>query len=461
VEPQEKENNEDRIDALVLKDVVVRTIWLTWILALIFGLYGPTSIAFIQRFSPEVTLWQNTWPRLLFTALPFLVLGLFLKNSKIRDGGKILCWIAGFSGILHVTAWIYIWPIALHKTPSILTYVNGANIYLFAVVYAVIAPPKRYLARFSLILIAVFVAPLLAVTFIAGDAVIFKLVFNDSALSLGISIFLSSVIDRLRRQIAVLKYEKEIEASKFLGPVLSKAIFDDEKRRLERIRCRGFVISIDIRDSTTMQQIHKEKWLDFRREYFSVASRLVQHHGGYIQKTVGDCHVINFGVMDYGVDLSDIPGIETELARADDLKLQRAGDAALKFVCELFAIFDNLSRERFSGSPVFLGAGMDKGWVERSVQGNSVHTLELDVNGDPVNCASRLQEYSKTLRMSSGEEASVLVMSPFATDYLKDTHSFQRAPTVENPIRNYPGIKWILVYRHSSKALAANLRLVA
>lgn len=90
-----------------------------------------------------------------------------------------------------------------------------------------------------------------------------------------------------------------------------------------------------------------------------------------------------------------------------------------------------------------MGAGLDKGWVERGIQGSAGHA-ELDINGDPVNCSNRLQEYSKTILEERGWQASILVVSPFASDYLTDLASFVRIQTTEKPVRNYQLVKWVL-----------------
>ena len=269
-------------------------------------------------------------------------------------------------------------------------------------------------------------------------------VLNDSLIAFAASIFLSRSVDKLRCSLAKLELEKETEASKFLGPVLSKAIFENEAQRLKHIRCQGLVISIDIRDSTELQKKYRADWLTFRREYFAVASRLVGKHSGYIQKTVGDAHVINFGVMDYGVDLSDIPGIETDLARAEERRIVRASENAFSFLEEFFTETGRLATRHFPKDRVLLGAGIDRGILERGIQGDATQSLELDVNGDAVNCSSRLQEYSKIF-LKDFPESSILVVSPYAADFLNDLRHFKRIPTLSNPIRNYSLIKWVLV----------------
>jgi class 3 adenylate cyclase len=440
---------------LMLKDSLGRLEILSYVLAAIFSVYGFNSLEFIARFHPGLTLWGNVWPRLLVGTLPFLVLAGYLRKSSQQQGTKLMTWLVSFSVIFHASSWIYVWPIALTGAGSILTYVQPANVFLVAIVFATAAPPMRYLIAFSASLVAFIYVPLLTIAYLSGDAVVFRLIFNDSLIALGCSIAVSKIIDRLRMKVAELEFEKQRAASKFLGPVVSKAIFSDEKKHLEKVRCKGFVVSIDIRDSTHLLQKHKERWLEYRADYFKLVSRLASAHSGYIQKTAGDSHIVNFGIMDYGVDLSDIPGIETDLSRAEEKRLQRASDSAFAFMSALFQMNHELSSRFFPGAPVALGAGMDQGWVERGLQGDAEHNLELDVNGEPVNCSSRLQEYAKSLKERLSLDGSIFVVSPYACDYLRNTDHFSRMVTEGYPIRNYAQIRWVLIRTYAAPHEAA------
>ncbi len=435
----------ERLLEYTLRDSVERAATLAKLLSIPFLLYSINSIDFIRRFEPGVSFAANFWPRMLAGSLPLLLLGWFTRRSALRDTAKLLLWITGFSLILHASAWIHIWSIALHRDGTILTYAQPANVFLAAIVFATIAPPRRMLVYFSLIFALLFELPLCWIAYQSHDEVVFTTVLSDTLCSLAYSILIGLTVNRLRERIAMLEFEKEREASRFLGPVVSKAIFHGDGGMLERVRCVGFVISVDIRESTELMQRHGDHWLNYRREYFKLVTRLAARHSGYIQKTVGDCHVINFGIMDYGEDLSDLPGIEAEIERAEERRLQRASDHAFAFVQELFVANHQMSARELQGETVLLGAGIDKGWVERGLQGDEAQNVELDVNGNPVNCCSRLQEYSKELRQRHHWSASVLVVSPYATDHLPHFEQFIRLSTAEHPVRNFPGIHWILV----------------
>jgi class 3 adenylate cyclase len=297
--------------------------------------------------------------------------------------------------------------------------------------------------------------PLFFIAFHSGNTMIGKTILNDT-LFLGISAFVfGTSIYKFRYMIAALEIKHEIQASKFLGPAVTRAIFEDSEGIFQEKRLRGFIVNLDIRDSTELQKTHGTNWLTFRKDYFALVSKVVSKHKGYIQKTAGDGHIINFGVMDDVVDLSGIPNIETEEARAEHARLERASNSAMACLDELFIEFFRVVAKHFGDESVRLGGGIDKGWVERGVQGDRQTSMELDVNGDSVNCSARLQEYSKAVRGQFDAESSLLVLSPFASDYIPADKLilYKRIETTRNPIRNYANIRWVLVREFKKSAV--------
>ena len=102
----------------------------------------------------------------------------------------------------------------------------------------------------------------------------------------------------------------------------------------------------------------------------------------------------------------------------------------------------------FPKEKIRLGAGIDRGFVQCGAHGDVSHR-EFDINGEPVNCSNRLQEYTKALSSELGLEGSVLVISPYTADYIEDYSAFKRISTEKSPIRNFPLIKWVLVREFS------------
>lgn len=440
-----KKQTASGIQSVKLREVLERAQFLSFFFAIVFGAYAFTSIEFIQKFSPSTTLIANFIERLFLHVIPFLCLGQFLKCSKISDIKKFIIWSISYSLLLFSAGLVFIWPIALNGNPEIMPYIQSANNYLFSFPYVVLAPPGIFLYLFTGIISIIFVLPLFVVTYLSGDMVIFKLVMNDSVFTIISGIIMSKLIDSLRTKIAVLEEERNDVAKKFLGPVVSEAIYEKKSWLLKKIRCKGFVVSIDIRDSTELSKKYQEKWLDFRSQYFSAVGRLVLRYHGHVQKTIGDCHIINFGIMNEDRDLSDIPGLEHELALSEDRRLQDASRDAFQCLEGIVTEFQELASQCFPSDALRLGAGIDKGQLERAIHGDSSAMLELDINGDPVNCCSRLQDYSKELVTNFDSGSSLLVISPFASDYLPDLSCYRKVETISKPIRNYPQMKWILV----------------
>jgi hypothetical protein len=116
-----------KVQAICLQDSVERAGMLCFLFVLVFAAYGMTSLDFIHRFQPGVTYWDNVWPRMLFNSFPLLALGTYLRKGKASDRTKFYLWITCFSLVVHASAWIFVWPIALSKSADILTYVHAAN----------------------------------------------------------------------------------------------------------------------------------------------------------------------------------------------------------------------------------------------------------------------------------------------------------------------------------------------
>lgn len=449
------ESLERKIDLRISEDTVQRLFYFTIVTAVFFTGFAFTSLDFLRLYVPDLDVMANLWPRVAYNALPLLALAAYIKKSRRSPVIKVYFWLVSFCLIFCAAAMIHVWPIALQGNTEVMLYVNATNTTLFAAV-AMMLSLSWQRSIVALMIIGCFVwAPIAFVCFHGGSTVAGRVITGDNVF-LGIGSFVLGIaFHQVRRKLVVYELEKQEEASRFLGPIVSKAIFEDREKLFQSLSIKGFVISIDIRDSTELQKEYGQRWLEFRKDYFARVSKAVSKYGGHIQKTVGDCHVINFGVMDEYVDLSDIPGIEADEARAEERRLQRASDSAFGCLGEIFSGFQDLAQRHFEGKNIRLGAGMDKGVVERSVQGDSDTLLELDVNGDPVNCCSRLQEYSKALHKSFSSEASLLVISPFASDYLRDVSDFRRVSTLENPIRNYPSIRWVLVKEFRSAKSAS------
>lgn len=445
-----KDVNDNRIEEKMLSRSVSRARGLTFFFSMLSIVFGFTSMGFITKFDGSVTLASNVLPRLCFGFLPLLGLWMFLERSKAKNATKLWIWLIWNCVVFDIQASIHVWPIAWRGNPEILFYVHATNCAIFAAILLTLALPTTHLIKAWLMILAISYVPLFVVAWQAGDSDFFVSIVTESIFILGSAGLLSQSAYRVYLQLAKLEIEQEDTATKFLGPVVSSAIFQGQKRLLEKTVRKGYVVSIDIRDSTELQKEFRDRWLNFRRDYFALVSKAVSKHNAYLQKTVGDCHVINFGMLDNDPDLSDIPGIEDDLARAEERRLAHVGQDAFNCLDMIFTDFAQLVSKYFPYRLVRLGGGIDKGLLEKAVQGDENHWLELDVNGEAVNCSNRLQEFSKTLKDQFAPGASLLVISPFASDYIENTQGYRRVET-RSEVRNYPGIKWVLVKEYASQ----------
>jgi len=433
---QELSSIDQQIRDLCIQGAAKRAGTSTYILALVFSMYSTISTDFLQRYNPSITFWSNFWPRVVFCTTPFLFLALYMRHSQASAKFKLILWIASFSVIFHVVGWIHIWPMMM-RHPEVVLFVDPANTFLYAMLYTIIAPPRSVLPYFILGPLFTNILPQLFILQRAGDHLIFNTLVTSSSSVIFTGILISQFADKFHQEFARLQIEKEALASRFLGPVLTQAIFKKEANPLQSIRCRGFVLSIDIRDSTNYQNQLGARWIEWYDDYLALVDEMANKCDGYIQKTIGDAHVINFGIMNYEKLCESCPD--------ENQRLALVANSVFSFVRELFDRLEDLSKKHDFPEVIRVGAGLDKGWVYRGVKGGTNHA-ELDVNGDTVNCSNRLEEYSKALLKRQFPNSSILVASPFASDYPAPV-PLEHISATELVVRNYQKIRWVSVYR--------------
>jgi class 3 adenylate cyclase len=435
----------DKIYASCLKEAVVRAGLLCLFFSFMFGFYGIMSAQFLRGFDANISTFSNTWPRVLLNTFPLLLLGLYLRKGKASDGKKMALWSLFFPLMLHVAAWVHVWPTALHGHPQVLAYVDAANIYLITLLYTVAAPPGPYIALLTAGLTLLFAVPLFLVAHLSHDVSIFKLILNDTLSGMAAGVLISILVLRLRQRIAGLELKHEDEASKFLGATVSKAIFEERKELLETRTGTGFLLCTDVRGYTGLvRNSPRALVVRFMEEYFKLLSEAVGNYGGCVHKTVGDGHIISFGLMDYEADLADIPDLVDEDRKAR-LNRQRAL-AKNAFLCfekivlgaQYLAKVHQLPEVRISGA-------LDYGDVEIKVVGDSLYRKELDLYGDTVIRCARLQAHTKVIADKFNPGASLLVVSPTAVNFAASPSDLTAISTQEHPVRDFPEIKQILV----------------
>jgi class 3 adenylate cyclase len=434
---------EEQLVALSLRDSVARAGVLSYLSAALFVGYGFTSIAFIRRYAPEIELWTNVWPRLLFNGAPLALLGLFVQRARVSNLAKLHVWAAGYMLVFHAAAWIHVWPLVLRGNPGILAYVNGANVYLFSLIFAGVAPPSRYLPSFMTITVAAFVGPLFVISWLGKDPVILRLIVNDTSFALGSGVFLSMLVHRLRVRVARLELEHATDAARFLGPTLTKAIYEDRRDLLESRRKKGFIVTLDLRGYTSLVQGHDEKTAArFMEQYHALVADSVGKLSGSIHKTAGDGHLVSFGLMEGSVDLSDIDDLGDEVDAAEQRRNRALLENAVKCVERIVIGAARLAHENCIETEVRIGAAIDYGEVEIKVMGDRDHRAELDIFGSTIIRATRLESYTKAITRHFRPGESILIVSPSASQFLGDSTRFRMLRTTGNPVRDFPEIAW-------------------
>lgn len=401
-----------------LDEVFTRAVFLTALFAGVHAIFGFESYAYLSRFVADLTLFSNAMPRILFAALPVLCLAVWLKKTKRRTVAALYFWFVGYTTSFQVTAWIHIWPTVLAGTSEVLIYVTSANTFVFMLTFSSLALPNRLIPGFLLVLGITFILPLWAVAYLSKDPVLFAHVASDTFLAVTTGVIIGGIGNYLRVRILKLELKQMSSTEKFLGKTVSRAIFEGREDLLERRTKKGFILALDIRGYTQMIQTNDAQKVGyFLNTYQAMVSDLVGQYGGFIHKTMGDGHLISFGLMDDDdVDLSEIPGIEAELKQADERRAQSALKRTI-LVVDMIAFNTELLAAEMGIPGIRLGAGLEHGDVELRVFGDTEYRREFDIFGNTIVRATRLQAHTKALLPQAPAGSSLLVASPIAMHY--------------------------------------------
>lgn len=431
---------------ITLKESVERACQLSLILSFVFVFYGVPSLSFIQRFQPDVSLWSNLWPRFILNGVPLFLLGIYLKKIKISNQNKLYFWISGIGLILHAAAWIHVWPIALLQDASILPFVNAANVFLFTLIFVVIAPPVQSLPVFAGIFSVTFVIPLFVVSYLSKDPIVFNLMLSDSLISIAVNMLLSMIIHKLRMHIACLELERASDVSRFIAPPIFKAIYENRKDLLQTRKASGLLLNMDIRGYTKLFQSGSQvQFEELMAKYLAHVSETVNKFGGVIHRTAGDGHLISFGLLDDPVDLSDIPDIQTELKQAEFKKWQNFLQNAFCCLEEIVVGSHKLVLNAAFSQLIKIGAGLDFGEVELKIVGDPNSREELELFGPSLIRVARLESHTKVISDLFRPTSSLLILSPEASNFLKEENQVTKIDTGLHAIRDFPEIRQIYV----------------
>lgn len=442
---------ESQVQRRMGAEFVVRLSRYSYLVAIVLTVYGVASYDFLRLFDPTITLVGNLWPRFVFNGLPMAALGLFFhfkwkKTWSVDLAGYL--WMLIFGLVFAIAGTIHVWPLALKGHPGVMFHLNAANNVLFAVTFSVLAIPLRMLPGMLSLFALLVASPVLLVVAAGGDAGMFRTFVNDLlfclASAVGVGLFLNGVY----RRKADLEFRLETRAAQFLGPVLSQAVFQEKAELLKTRVQRGFILSLDVRDSTRLMQKYRDKWEDFRADYFATVVEAVENSRGYIHKTIGDGHLISFGVMEDRFGERSTASLTPEFP-AESQRLDYFFERAIECSERVFRAFREVSERHFPSETMKIGAGLDRGPLEIGLVGKEGVQMELDIGGDAINCATRLQDHSKALALEFAPDDFLLVISPFASDHISESvrtrHVFRKIDLDALKVRNYERISWVNV----------------
>lgn len=407
----------------LLQGVVSRASFMSFMFAIAFSVYSFTSHQFLIQFVPDLTLFENTWPRLLFNGLPLALLGLYFRRHSENYRLKSVIWALGLPAIFFAASMIHVWPLMWTGESRVYLYVHSANAFVFTTALIIVSPPPRILMLQVGSFVILGILPLIGLLAQTGDSLLLNHFFNEWVLAFGAIVYIAHSIHKLRNRIAIMDFQIRKDASPFLGPVLAEAIYDRRSHKLDGKVKQAIVMFMDIRGFT---RFHQSTSPDIARPFMNAYHAMVSHYtsefGGHWHKSVGDAQMCSFGAISGEEDLSDVPGIEDDLMNARMRKHAERFENAISATFSIAFEFERLKAKFDIEAPLSLGIALDFGDVEVRVQGDGIHRKELDIAGDVVIRAARLEAYTKVIRKRVAPESSILILSP----ELKDVADHER-----------------------------------
>lgn len=431
--------------------LLVRLEFLCYIISFSLLLFGFNSIEFIQKFDPSITLFDNVWPRFLFNTVPYFLIGQYIRRASHQPATKIRVFIWFYSFLFSVAAMVHVWPLALQGHGEIFLYVNGANVAYLCGILSLAAISKDY--RFQLITsnIIFIVLPILTVAYLSGDSGIMNAVVSDTALAMGLANIVGAYGSKVLWELEVLRAKQEKETEVYLGETLKQAIYNNRMDLIAEKECSAYVFLMDIRDSTRLTKKYGSAWSEFNKEWLESALRILRSYGGTFVKSTGDGMLGAFGLFDEENIVQDVPNLEDQNMEADEVRWTGLTVDTYGCLEQMMLRFEVLATKYFPDEVVRIACGLDRGKVYRGVRGTD-QRKEFDIWGDKVNMAAKLEAFSKTIAPKVDPEASLLVVSPYAADFLDQLSGFQRVEADKSVVQGLHGIKWVLVRTYRNQA---------
>ena len=436
------EHEVQKIKSQLEQDVIKKASQTAFVFAVLFSVYGVMSTGIITKYDSHVTMWSNSWPRILFNGIPFVLLGLFLRNRRASGQMKAFIWAILQPLIFVGACCVHVWPLMFAGNLEIYKYFHAANMFVITFGFIFVAPNRTvliiHLASYTL----AFLAPLLYLTHGSND--LSSMIVNDYiCMTLGAAVAATFTYD-LKEKIAFMDAQIKSTLTPFVGNTLATAIYNDKLDSLNNKKAFGLILSMDLRSYTHF--IHttpKDVSSNFMKEYHFLVSTTVGKYNGFIHKTTGDGHLISFGLMDESADLSDIQEIRSEVVEAEYRKAKILAENAVRMFDDLIIKYEKLKFRYDISERLTIGAALAAGPIEIQIQGDENYRQEVNIEGDTIARSSRLEAYTKFLVTRVKTPGSMLIISPEVVDdlgsevhsrtwYLKDD---------EVPVRDFPDLK--------------------
>ncbi|MBF0277105.1 MAG: adenylate/guanylate cyclase domain-containing protein [SAR324 cluster bacterium] len=205
--------------------------------------------------------------------------------------------------------------------------------------------------------------------------------------------FLAIATAYSRFHLLKLKGNLQSLSNNLVGETVVKTLMENPALLKGHSRTVSILFS-DIRSFTSLsERLTTEEVFTLLNRYFSVWERVVERHGGVIDKFIGDAVMVVFGAP-------------TELGN----HAQKAVDCAHDMISSLKILNQQLAAEGMT--PIKIGIGIHTGEVLAGSVGGE-DRFEYTVIGDTVNVASRIESLTK-------QYATVLLIS--GTTYRKLAH---------------------------------------
>ena len=410
----------DRVNRDVIKHSLDKTIHLTFYCAVIYLCFGILSWKTISSFKPDLTIIENTWPRLFFVSLPFYGLHLFLKNSKKSYQFTLSLWCVAFAMINAASACVYVWPIAVEK-PEIILYFSSVNNLIFVATGIYLTLPNRvfhlYFASWALF----FFGPLLWLT--QKNDLIFAAVLQDIILYSASIYCLKGITKRAFLKPIEEKHDHIQKSAMYMDEEVSDAFENGIDLNTLSGRRNLFVFQIDVRgytDFLNANDDNDELLRGFSSDLNKLVRGTVKKYKGKTHKTAGDGYLCFFMDASPTDSVSHIDDIyeATENLRTSQLSLIIR---AFQEISEGFKII--LKKHKLRDMRVC--GGVHFGNVLFEFFGDH-NRQEYDVVSRNLAYAARLEDYTKRLQATLGAN-DYLVLSDIAYRYF-DERAVRRTP---------------------------------